>query len=707
MSAPARLPRHSQAGALVLAGLLWALFPLPTLSALVWAYLAVVLLLGLARGRGARWAELPAPAPLAVGLGLALSIPAAVYLARSGRDIASNDQLDGLRPVLRDRARLAAEPQVHPPILAAGRPQTSWIRASDAEAAGLDLGNGVAATTRVAPGVFRWRGPVPARVLQPTLHLDGRASPLPVRVIPARPRPRALEPDPAGGALAVSEETDELLIIGAEPGQLTRIPVGDGPLRAVRMGDAVVVAHRHDPDLWWVTPEQPPRRHLGPAASEARRGAATDALHDLAVDGDTLWLARTSSAGPGVLALSGARRRWWPLPGTPDRIVARGGRVVVASRAAGGLLRVAPAAAAPLPLSRPAVALVSRGAELWAVVSDLLPPGDPGANHQLTEQLLRVDVDDWRLRRATPTAVTDEDDEVVDGAGAAGLSDAQGDLLIAFAGTSTLQLRGGRRAPSPLPAPDGVVAVAGGLYVVSSAAAGAIAWVDDAGAARAVVRLDRDDDPQVALLRAGERAFVEATRSGASCASCHPDADSDHAWHDIGHGVPRPTLSVRGVAGTAPFLRGASYPDLSGLDHFAASLLGGYRRAEPRRAEALAAFVLSLPPLAAPRDPPQDDLRRGYAAFEAAGCPACHPPPAFTDLAQVPAQVLFPEQPAGVLLDTPSLLSVAATPPYLFDGRAATLAEVFREHDDAGRHGAFGRLDPAAQADLLAFLEAL
>ena len=83
------------------------------------------------------------------------------------------------------------------------------------------------------------------------------------------------------------------------------------------------------------------------------------------------------------------------------------------------------------------------------------------------------------------------------------------------------------------------------------------------------------------------------------------------------------------------------------------------------------------------------------------------PPPAFTDLAQIPAQVLFPEQPPGVLLDTPSLLSVSVTAPYLFDGRAPTLASVFEAHDPGERHGAFHRLEPSAQADLLRFLEAL
>lgn len=689
---PGRRARHAQAGAVVLAGLLWAFFPIPTFSALIWAYLVVVLALGLARGRGHRWADLALPWPWALGLGLVLSLPAAVYLARTGRRLWANDQLEGLRPVLQDRLRLTRDPQLHPPVLAADRPQVFWIRAAGARAVSVELDGAGFDASRIADGVFRWvwrPGDSVPTSEEVVLRVDGEPSTRALTVVPPRARPTALAADPEGGALAVSEETDELLLIGSVPGVVERITVGDGPLRAARVGDAVVVAHRGERALWWVGREGPPRRTpVGPGQ------------RDLAVDGDTVWVARTGTAGPGLLALDPGGRRWWPLEAEPERVLARDGQVVVASRVARGLFRVAPEPAPRLALGRPATALAWRGAELVAAVSDLRPEDDAGPNHQVAEQLVRVDVARWRVRGADATA----------GAGVGQLAAMQGDLLIAFTGSGTLQLAEGRRVASPIPAPDGLVAVAGGRYVVTSAATGQVAWLDREGRALATVALGGEEPPEIELLRAGERAFTEATRSGTSCASCHPGADSDHALHDIGHGVPRPTLSVRGVAGTAPFLRGASYPDLSGLDHFAATILGGYDRALPNRAAALSAYVLSLPLAENPRRLPadvEDTLVPGYRAFQRAGCPACHPPPAFTDLAQIPAQVLFPEQPPGVLLDTPSLLSVSVTAPYLFDGRAPTLASVFEAHDPGERHGAFHRLEPSAQADLLRFLEAL
>ena len=79
----------------------------------------------------------------------------------------------------------------------------------------------------------------------------------------------------------------------------------------------------------------------------------------------------------------------------------------------------------------------------------------------------------------------------------------------------------------------------------------------------------------------------------------------------------------------------------------------------------------------------------------------------------MPARALFPSWaerlglPADETIDTPSLLSVGASPPYLGDGRAATLRAVFRDHDPAHRHGDSASLDDAELDDLVAFLESL
>ena len=167
------------------------------------------------------------------------------------------------------------------------------------------------------------------------------------------------------------------------------------------------------------------------------------------------------------------------------------------------------------------------------------------------------------------------------------------------------------------------------------------------------------------------------------------------------------TLGVRGVAGTSPYLRDASYPRIRDLDHLAQGLLRGYLRRSSSRGADIEAYVRSLPRR---HVPPGDTaaLRRGYDAFRRAQCPTCHAPPAFTHLGQHPSGALFPERDGGAeVLDTPSLLSVSTHGPYLSDGRAETLESVLLEHNASGRHGDAMRLTNEERADLLAFLESL
>jgi CxxC motif-containing protein (DUF1111 family) len=59
------------------------------------------------------------------------------------------------------------------------------------------------------------------------------------------------------------------------------------------------------------------------------------------------------------------------------------------------------------------------------------------------------------------------------------------------------------------------------------------------------------------------------------------------------------------------------------------------------------------------------------------------------------------------MLDTPSLLGVAGSAPYLNDGRAATLEEVITKHNAKNLHGDTRSLSASERADLVAFLRSL
>jgi hypothetical protein len=80
------------------------------------------------------------------------------------------------------------------------------------------------------------------------------------------------------------------------------------------------------------------------------------------------------------------------------------------------------------------------------------------------------------------------------------------------------------------------------------------------------------------------------------------------------------------------------------------------------------------------------DAREGRKVFEKAGCPACHAAPTFTDSTMTEGLhdvgTLLPTSGSrlgGPLtgIDTPTLKGVWQTAPYLHDGRAATLLEIF------------------------------
>ena len=137
--------------------------------------------------------------------------------------------------------------------------------------------------------------------------------------------------------------------------------------------------------------------------------------------------------------------------------------------------------------------------------------------------------------------------------------------------------------------------------------------------------------------------------------------------------------------------------------------------------------------LAPPRRKPFDDAaRRGEALFTSLGCVKCHipslpstrgPVAAFTDLLLhdlgaalsddmsfgEPQVANFSEPTSRREFRTQPLWGVAMHAPYLHDGRAETLSEAIRAHGGEATdiRDAFVALTPAAQADVIAFLEHL
>jgi cytochrome c peroxidase len=61
----------------------------------------------------------------------------------------------------------------------------------------------------------------------------------------------------------------------------------------------------------------------------------------------------------------------------------------------------------------------------------------------------------------------------------------------------------------------------------------------------------------------------------------------------------------------------------------------------------------------------------------------------------------------GPQYDTPTLLGIYRTPPYLHHGKAKTLLEVLTTYNNANKHGKTSHLTSGELDDLVAFLKSL
>jgi len=239
--------------------------------------------------------------------------------------------------------------------------------------------------------------------------------------------------------------------------------------------------------------------------------------------------------------------------------------------------------------------------------------------------------------------------------------------------------------------------------------------------------VDADD----ALLR-GARNFHSARfafQRSFSCRSCHPGGHTDGLTYDFDiDGVGRNIVlnrSLLGVAGTAPFKWVGSNPSLRRQcgPRFAMVLT----RADPLDEAELGDLVAYLHSLRAP--PPQATseriagidtglAKRGRTLFERSAqkdgtpipesgrCITCHPPPHYTSRRLADVGTRGPRDSTG-LFDVPHLTGIGSKAPYLHDGRALTLEEIWTLPGVGDSHGVVSDLDKVDLNDLIEFMRGL
>jgi cytochrome c peroxidase len=98
-----------------------------------------------------------------------------------------------------------------------------------------------------------------------------------------------------------------------------------------------------------------------------------------------------------------------------------------------------------------------------------------------------------------------------------------------------------------------------------------------------------------------------------------------------------------------------------------------------------------------------ESARRGQAVFRKAGCALCHTGPYLTNLQKYNVGTAMGPD-AGRQFDTPGLVEIWRTAPYLCDGRAATIKDVLTRYNPDDKHGRTSDLSEGEIEDLAEFV---
>ncbi len=249
-----------------------------------------------------------------------------------------------------------------------------------------------------------------------------------------------------------------------------------------------------------------------------------------------------------------------------------------------------------------------------------------------------------------------------------------------------------RRAKLPGKGPRGMAAAGTRVYVAEYFSDTVAVFDLAAPEGERVGTIALGPRPRLTPERRGELLFHDATicyQNWQSCASCHPEGRADGLNWDLmndGYGNFKSTKSMILAHATPPAMAEgvratAEVAVRSGLDHIL------FANRPEDEAEAIDAYLKALEPVPSPhlvdgRLSPAAERGRKLFHSDRIACHRCHPPPRFTDMRSHDVGTQRRDERTG-RFDTPTLVEVWRTAPYLHDGRYLTVREVLAE----GRHG--------------------
>lgn len=278
--------------------------------------------------------------------------------------------------------------------------------------------------------------------------------------------------------------------------------------------------------------------------------------------------------------------------------------------------------------------------------------------------------------------------------------------------------------------PRGILIAADGRTAFVANALDDSITVVDIGQLEAVGRIDLGGPREITKIRHGERVFHSANSAfhrQFSCHTCHPDGHINGLTFDIepdGLGIsPVDNRTLRGILDTAPFKWEGTNPSLQ--RQCGPRLAVFFTRIQPftpRELDALTTYICTIPrppnvhrPLGAELT---DAQRRGKAMFERAAtndgraitedqrCVTCHFPPLYTKRRTDDVGTKG-EMDRGGEFDVPHLSNIYDSAPYLHDGRAETLEEIWTRYNPYDQHGVTNDMTKDQLNDLIEYLKTL
>ncbi|RLD29574.1 MAG: hypothetical protein DRI75_02785 [Bacteroidetes bacterium] len=234
---------------------------------------------------------------------------------------------------------------------------------------------------------------------------------------------------------------------------------------------------------------------------------------------------------------------------------------------------------------------------------------------------------------------------------------------------------------------------------------------------------------RITVARKGRRLFNNAGhtfQNQYACYTCHPDEHEDGlvynmAGKDMGRNMTN-TQSLREIGETAPFKWNGKNQTVYKQDGMRFStVLTRTEQFSYKDLDAIVSYIMTgikYPPnlLYNPNGELTESQLRGKVLFDRSmdnfgnnipennRCITCHPPPLYTNLELADVSTLATTD-DPILFDIPHLNNIYSSAPYLHDGRAETLEEIWTVYGQDDKHGFVNDMTKIQLNDLVEYLK--